>query len=74
MAKVQTEEQWITDGELAKIIGVSRTTIYRWYKFGPEPGANFDIRDCEPLVCGRVRRWPLSSVMACLTGKLRRGE
>ena len=58
--------EYLSDKEVAAIMGVSRVTVCRLFLKGPQPGANFDLRDCEPILCGRIRRWRKDYVLACL--------
>ena len=58
--------EYLSDAEVADLMGVSRVTVCRLYHKGPRPGANFDLRDCEPVVCGRIRRWRRDYVISCL--------
>ena len=58
--------EYLSDKEVAALMGVSRVTVCRLYLKGPPSGANFDLRDCEPIVCGRIRRWRKDYVLACL--------
>lgn len=61
--------EYLSDKEVAAIMGVSRVTVCRLYLYGPKAGAtfNFDLRDCEPIVVGRIRRWRKDYVLACLS-------
>ena len=60
--------EYISDKEVAAMMGLSRVTVCRLFLHGPgnRKGANFDLRDCEPIVCGRIRRWRKDYVLACL--------
>ena len=58
--------EYISDSEVASILGVARSTICKLWHNGPKPNANFDLRDCEPVICGRVRRWRKDFVLLCL--------
>ncbi len=60
--------EYLSDKEVAAIMGVSRVTVCRLYLYGPREGSfyNVDLRDCEPILCGRIRRWRKDYVLACL--------
>ena len=60
---------YISDGEVAEILGVSKSTVSRLCKEEGRPKSNIDLRDCEPVVVGRIRRWRRDFVMLCLARK-----
>ena len=66
----QQHDQKVIDAmsEFADIAQQGRDALVagKFEKIPALVNANFDLRDCEPIVCGRIRRWRKDYVLACL--------
>lgn len=59
-------EHFMTDADMARLLRVSASTVRRLVRDGPDACGRFDLRLCEPIVIGGMRRWPKSKVYAAL--------
>lgn len=59
-------EHFLTDAEVARLLKVSPSTVRRLVYEGPDRCDRFDLRVCEPIVIGGMRRWPKSRLFAAL--------
>lgn len=59
-------EHFLTDAEVARLLKVSPSTVRRLVYGGPDRCDRFDLRSCEPVVIGGMRRWPRARLFAAL--------
>lgn len=59
-------EHFLTDREVAELLKVSVSTVKRLIRQGPNKPGRMDLRLCEPLVIGGVRRWPRTKLYQML--------
>lgn len=59
-------EHFMTDSDVARLLKVSASTVRRIARQGPARAGAFDLRLCEPVIVGGMRRWPAAKVYAVL--------
>lgn len=61
---------FLTDRDIARILGVSTSWVCKNAKYGPKQAGGLDLRLAEPIMVGRQRRWLAENVEAILHIKL----
>ena len=57
-------EWFLTDGDIARLLRCSISTVRRLATKGPGERGGIDLRKIDPVHVGEMRRWPLSNVCA----------
>ena len=57
---------FMTDREVAQLLRVSQSTLRAYLKGRGRCKSSLDLWQCEPLVIGKMRRWPREKVYKAL--------
>lgn len=58
--------EFLTDSDVARLLRVSVSTVRRIARESPGRRGAFDLRLCEPVLVGGMRRWAAAKVYAAL--------